>query len=83
MKHVKPLHESSWIESVGFDGTTLEILCKNGRLLEYTQSEPEVPLNREVFDAFLTAESPGGFYNRHIKKLFRPGRVLFHGRDGV
>lgn len=75
MKHSKPTNESSWIESIGFDGGVLEIKCSNGRVLQYRSGGIELPMNKDVFERFLAADSPGKFYNAHIKKVFPGGSV--------
>lgn len=75
MKHSKPLNASSWIESIAFEDGVLEIKCQNGRVLQYRSGGPELPMNEEVYERFLMADSPGKFYNSHVKKVFPGGAV--------
>jgi hypothetical protein len=56
---------SSFIEAVSFDGRTLKVFFLDGNSADYDG----VPY--EVFDGFIHAESPGGFYNRRIKGKYR------------
>lgn len=72
MTHIKPVNASSWIESIAFEDGVLEIKCQNGRVLRYGSGGPELPMTREVYERFLAADSPGKFFNAHIKKVF-PG----------
>jgi KTSC domain len=52
---------SSFIEAVSYDGHTLTVLFLDGNSADHH----EVPYG--VFHGLIRAESPGGFYNRHIK----------------
>ena len=53
--------ESSNIESIAHDGTTLEVKFKNGGIYSYAN----VPL--EKFEALKNAESIGLHFHQHIK----------------
>ena len=57
--------DSSFIEAVSFDGRTLTVFFLDGSSAEYHQ------VSYEVFDNFIHADSPGGFYNRRIKGKYR------------
>ncbi|WP_454843560.1 KTSC domain-containing protein [Rahnella aceris] len=62
---------SSNINSVGFheDEEILEIEFNNGSVYQYF----DVP--KHVFDDLVNAESPGGYFARNIKGIFRFSRV--------
>lgn len=75
MTHSKPVHASSWIESIAFESGVLEIKCQDGRMMQYRSGGSELPMNEEVYKRFLAADSPGKFFNSHIKKIFPGGSV--------
>jgi hypothetical protein len=58
--------ESSAIEAVDYDhaGQQLDIELTTGRVYRYV----DVP--RDVYEAFMAAESKGRFYNDHIRDEF-------------
>lgn len=59
---------SSWIRAAGYDGSTLRVVLKNGRVYDC----PQVP--RSIFNGLLVAAatgSAGGYFNRHIRGRFR------------
>jgi|HubBroStandDraft_3_1064219.scaffolds.fasta_scaffold569495_2 hypothetical protein len=60
------LVESSWMASVRYNGerATLDVELRSGEIYQYLS----VPL--EIFQAFLQAESLGGYFNRHIRRQF-------------
>jgi hypothetical protein len=66
----KPL-ESSTVASAGYDASTstMEVEFTSGTLYDYFA----VP--RSTFERLLTAESPGQFFNQHIRDVY-PFRKL-------
>lgn len=62
---------SSTLAEVGYhDPTeTMEVCFKSGRVYQYF----DVP--RDVYDALMRAESPGGYLSSEVKGRFRYARV--------
>lgn len=52
---------SSAISAIGYDGYTLRVEFRSGRVYDHEG------VSKEVFYAFLNASSKGRFYNDHIK----------------
>ena len=75
MKHEEPKNASSWIKAIGFENGTIEILCHSGKIMRYHGDGPDLPLTKDDYDRFLESDSPGKFYNTHIKKVY-PGETI-------
>lgn len=56
---------SSFIRAAGHDGSTLYVEFHNGR----TYPHPYVPYS--LFEGLINADSPGTFYNQHIRGKFK------------
>ena len=56
---------SSAISAVGYDGTTLTVEFRNGRIYDH----PGVPY--EVYAGLMAASSKGAYYNRYIRGRYR------------
>lgn len=63
--------DSSNVASIGYDAATmtLEVEFQGGSVYQYF----DVPQN--VYDAFVSCESKGGFLHQNIKGVFRYARV--------
>lgn len=62
---------SSVIAAIGYDDASglLEVEFHTGRVYYYLS----VP--REVYETLLAADSVGGYFNEHIRKVFKTVRV--------
>lgn len=56
---------SSAIRAIGYDGATLTVEFRTGRIYDH----PRVPYS--VYEAFMRASSKGAYYNRHIRGRYR------------
>lgn len=56
---------SSNIDSIGYEGTTLQVLFSNGGLYYYYN----VPSS--VYDGLMSASSHGSFLANHIKGIYK------------
>ena len=56
---------SSAIAAVGYDGYTLTVEFRNGRIYDH----PGVP--HEVFEGLMQASSKGAYYNQHIRGRYK------------
>jgi hypothetical protein len=59
------LVNSTAIRAVGYDGYTLTVEFRSGRIYDH----PNVPY--DVYAAFMHASSMGAFYSRHIRGRYR------------
>jgi hypothetical protein len=57
--------ESTAIRAVGYDGYTLTVEFHTGRIYDH----PGVPYS--VYEALINANSPGTYYNQHIRGRYR------------
>jgi hypothetical protein len=55
---------SSWLAAAGYYRDTLRVVLHNGQVYDH----PHVP--HELFQGLIYAESPGAFYNEHIRGQF-------------
>jgi KTSC domain len=58
--------KSSLIESVGYEGSTLEVELADGKVYSY----PNVPVSH--FQELLASNSKGEYFNRNIRPHFKP-----------
>lgn len=56
---------SSAIRAVGYDGSTLTVEFRSGRVYDH----PHVPYS--VYVGLMNASSKGAYYNRHIRGRYR------------